>query len=99
MSAAHFMAMLTGSGARRAVACCAPSRSAFPKSPSSSGQSAAEGQGLVKAFESAWPALGWINGKTIQIDYRWAPPALLLAEVIDMVASAPMSSLSPGCRS
>ncbi|HEY2246934.1 MAG TPA: ABC transporter substrate-binding protein, partial [Bradyrhizobium sp.] len=51
--------------------------------------SGAEDQGLVRAFESAWPALGWINGKTIQIDYRWAPPALLLAEAIDMVASAP----------
>jgi putative ABC transport system substrate-binding protein len=44
---------------------------------------------LVKSFESAWPDLGWVNGKTIQIDYRWVPPALLLAEVIDMVASGP----------
>ena len=83
-----FMAMLTG------VALAAPSllraqQKRIPKVAVLLGTSAAEGEGLVKAFESTWPALGWINGKTIQIDYRWAPPALLLAEVIDMVASAP----------
>jgi putative ABC transport system substrate-binding protein len=83
-----FMAMLTG------AALAAPSlvrgqQKRIPRVAVILAAGAAEGQGLVKAFESVWPALGWVNGKTIQIDYLWAPPALLLAEVIDMVASAP----------
>jgi putative ABC transport system substrate-binding protein len=84
----NFMAMLAG------AAVAAPSllraqQNRIPKVAVIFAASAAEDQGLTKAFESAWPALGWINGKTIQVDYRWPPPALLLAESIDMVASAP----------
>jgi putative ABC transport system substrate-binding protein len=88
MKRRNFMAMLTG------AALAAPSlvrgqQKRIPRVAVILAAGAAEGQGLVKAFESVWPALGWVNGKTIQIDYRWAPPALLLAEAIDMVASAP----------
>ena len=82
------LAMLTGA-ALAAPQLLRAQQKRIPKVAVILATGAAEGQGLVAAFESAWPALGWINGKTIQIDYRWAPPALLLAEVIDMVASAP----------
>ena len=32
-----------------------------------------EAQLRVKAFESSWPELGWIEGRNIHVDYRWAP--------------------------
>jgi putative tryptophan/tyrosine transport system substrate-binding protein len=83
----RFMAMLTGAIVAPALLHAQQKR--IPKVAVILAASATEGQPLVKVFESAWPALGWVNGKTIQIDYRWAPPALLLAEIIDMVASAP----------
>jgi ABC-type uncharacterized transport system substrate-binding protein len=83
----RFMAMLSGAVAAPALLRAQQQR--IPHVAVILAASAAEGQPLVKVFESAWPALGWVNGKTIQIDYRWAPPALLLAEIIDMVASAP----------
>jgi putative ABC transport system substrate-binding protein len=91
----NFMAMLTGA-ALAAPSLLRAQQKRIPKVAVIFAISAAEGQGLVKAFESAWPALGWINGKTIQIDYRRAPPALLLAEVIDVVASAPDVILASG---
>jgi putative ABC transport system substrate-binding protein len=84
----RFMAMLTGA-ALAAPSCLRAQQTRIPKVAVILAASEAEGQPLVKVFESAWPALGWVNGKTIQVDYRWAPPALLLAEAIDMVASAP----------
>jgi putative tryptophan/tyrosine transport system substrate-binding protein len=84
----NFMATLMGAAVTAPSLLCAQQKR-IPKVAVILVTGAAEGQGLVTAFESAWPALGWINGKTIQIDYRWAPPALLLAEVVDMVASAP----------
>jgi putative ABC transport system substrate-binding protein len=88
------MAMLTGAVA--APALLRAQQKPIPRVAVIFAISAAEGQGLVKAFESAWPALGWINGRTIQIDYRRPPPALLLAEVIDVVASAPDVILASG---
>src|ERR1700761_4815371 len=84
----NFMAMLTGA-ALAAPSLLRAQQKRIPKVAVILATSAAEGPDQVKAFESAWPALGWVNGKTVQIDYHWAPPALLLAEVIDMVASAP----------
>lgn len=88
MKRRNFMTMLTG------AALAAPSlvrgqQKRIPRVAVILAAGAAEAQGLVRVFESAWPALGWVNGKTIQIDYRFVQPALLLAEVIDMVASAP----------
>jgi putative tryptophan/tyrosine transport system substrate-binding protein len=87
MNRRNCMAMLTGAALAPSLVRAQQKR--IPRVAVILATSAAEGQGLVKAFESAWPALGWIDGKTVQIDYHWAPPALLLAEVIDMVASAP----------
>jgi putative ABC transport system substrate-binding protein len=88
MKRRNFMTMLTG------AALAAPSlvrgqQKRIPRVAVILAAGAAEALGLVRVFESAWPALGWVNGKTIQIDYRFVQPALLLAEVIDMVASAP----------
>jgi putative ABC transport system substrate-binding protein len=83
-----FMAMLPG-GAVAAPQLLRAQQKRIPRIAVILATGAAEDQGLVKAFESAWPALGWVNGKTIQVDYHWSPPALLLAEVISMIASAP----------
>jgi putative ABC transport system substrate-binding protein len=84
----NFMAMLTGATVA-APSLLRAQQKRIPKVAVILAASAVEGQALAKIFEAAWPALGWVNGKTIQIDYHWAPPALLLAEAIDMVASAP----------
>jgi putative ABC transport system substrate-binding protein len=27
----------------------------------------------VRAFESSWRELGWVEGRNIRVDYRWAP--------------------------
>ena len=27
----------------------------------------------VRAFESSWRKLGWVEGRNIRVDYRWAP--------------------------
>lgn len=43
----------------------------------------------VSAFESAWPELGWIEGRTIHVDYRWATVAQLRAAAAELVASRP----------
>ena len=48
-----------------------------------------ESQRFVKAFESAWPQLGWIEGRNIHVDYRWADPPQMRAVVAEMVAAAP----------
>jgi putative ABC transport system substrate-binding protein len=81
------MAMLTGAVA--APVLLRAQQTSIPKVAVILAATEAEGQPLVKIFESAWPALGWVNGKTVQIDYHWAPPALLLAVAIDIVASKP----------
>src|SRR5215813_7023340 len=43
------------------------------------------------AFEQALAALGWTNGGTIAIDYRWIAndPALAQKTAVEMVALAP----------
>jgi putative tryptophan/tyrosine transport system substrate-binding protein len=43
----------------------------------------------VKAFESAWPELGWVEGRNIHAVYRWADPSQMRAVVAELVASAP----------
>jgi putative ABC transport system substrate-binding protein len=45
----------------------------------------------VKAFEAAWPELGWIRGRNIQVDYRWAPGDMnkLRSIAADLVALSP----------
>src|SRR4029079_9214348 len=50
-----------------------------------------EAQLRIKAFESTWPELGWIEGRNIHVDYRWAPGEfpLMPTEDAKLVASAP----------
>jgi len=50
-----------------------------------------EAQLRIKAFESTWPELGWIEGRNIHVDYRWAPGefTLMRTEAAKLVASAP----------
>jgi putative ABC transport system substrate-binding protein len=48
-----------------------------------------EMRGRVRAFESAWPELGWVEGRNIHVDYRWGEPSQIRAVVADLVASAP----------
>ena len=37
------------------------------------GETDREGQAFVAAFREAFAKLGWAEGRTIQIDVRWAP--------------------------
>jgi putative ABC transport system substrate-binding protein len=48
-----------------------------------------EAQRRVKAFESAFPELGWIEGRNIHVDYRWSEVARMRAAAAELVASAP----------
>jgi putative tryptophan/tyrosine transport system substrate-binding protein len=48
-----------------------------------------EAQRRVKAFESAFPELGWVKGRNIQLDYRWAEATGMQATAADLVAAAP----------
>jgi putative tryptophan/tyrosine transport system substrate-binding protein len=48
-----------------------------------------EFQRRITAFESAWPELGWVEGRNIHADYRWAEPSGMRAMVAELVASAP----------
>jgi putative ABC transport system substrate-binding protein len=57
-----------------------------------------EAQLRVRAFEAGGRELGWIEGRNIQIDYRWAPGDLnaLRSHAADLVASAPDLILTNG---
>jgi putative ABC transport system substrate-binding protein len=48
-----------------------------------------EMQGRVRAFESGWSKLGWVEGRNIHVDYRWGEPSQIRAVVEELVASAP----------
>jgi putative tryptophan/tyrosine transport system substrate-binding protein len=50
-----------------------------------------QGQADVVAFQQALLELGWINGRNIRLDYRWATgdPDRVRAEATDLVQSAP----------
>src|SRR5262245_60077367 len=52
----------------------------------------------VKAFESSWRELGWVEGRNIRVDYRWVPgdANLFRAQAADLVASAPEVILAAG---
>jgi putative ABC transport system substrate-binding protein len=52
----------------------------------------------VKAFESAWPELGWVKGRNIQVDYRWAAGNLdnLRSRAAELVAVAPEVIMAVG---
>jgi len=57
-----------------------------------------EEQLRIKAFESAWPELGWIEGRNIHVDYRWATGdiALMRTQASELVATAPEVILAEG---
>jgi putative ABC transport system substrate-binding protein len=57
-----------------------------------------EAQLRVKAFESAWPELGWIEGRNIHVEYRWASgdTALMRSHASELVASSPEVILAEG---
>jgi putative ABC transport system substrate-binding protein len=45
----------------------------------------------IKAFESSWPALGWVQGRNVQIDYRFTAgdPDSMRSHATALVAAAP----------
>jgi putative ABC transport system substrate-binding protein len=48
-----------------------------------------EAQRRVKAFESAFPELGWMKERTIHVEYRWSEASRMRATAAELVASAP----------
>jgi putative ABC transport system substrate-binding protein len=82
---------LIGSAAAWPFTACAQQKAHYPTIGVIMGASPgdAESQRRVKAFESAWPELGWIEGRTIHADYRWAQPLQIRSVVGELVASAP----------
>jgi ABC-type uncharacterized transport system substrate-binding protein len=57
-----------------------------------------EAQLRVKAFESAWPELGWIEGRNIQVDYLWASGDIVVmrSHALQLVAKPPEVILAEG---
>jgi putative ABC transport system substrate-binding protein len=57
-----------------------------------------EAQLRIKAFESAWSELGWIEGRNIHVDYRWASGdvALMRKHALELVANPPEVILAEG---
>jgi putative tryptophan/tyrosine transport system substrate-binding protein len=57
-----------------------------------------EAQLRVKAFESAWPELGWIEGRNIHVDYRLASGdiAQMRSHASELVANPPEVILAEG---
>src|SRR5436305_3116951 len=64
------------------------------------GLSADDNEGMlrIKAFESAWPELGWIEGRNIHVDYRWAhgDTVLMRTQAFELVSTAPEVILAEG---
>jgi putative ABC transport system substrate-binding protein len=52
----------------------------------------------IKAFKSAWPALGWVEGRNIQIDFHFtaADPASFRTHAAAVVAAGPEVILAAG---
>ena len=52
----------------------------------------------VRAFESSWRELGWVEGRNIRVDYRWAPgdSGVFRALATELVAAAPQVILAGG---
>ena len=57
-----------------------------------------EAQLRVKAFESTWPELGWIEGRNIHVEYRWASGdmALMRSHASELAANPPEVILAEG---
>ncbi len=57
-----------------------------------------DSQPRIKAFESAWPALGWVEGRTVHIDYHFAAgdPDSFRSRAAALVAAAPEVILVAG---
>src|SRR3954469_20851069 len=57
-----------------------------------------EAQLRKKAFESTWSDLGWVAGRNITVDYRWAPgdQNLMRKHAAELVASSPDIILAAG---
>src|SRR5436309_9958613 len=57
-----------------------------------------EAQLRVKAFESAWPELGWIEGRNIHVDYHWASGDVTLMRryASELAANPPEVILAEG---
>jgi putative ABC transport system substrate-binding protein len=57
-----------------------------------------EAQERVLAFEQGLREFGWLEGRTVHIDYRWVPddPAALRSEAAALIASAPDLILANG---
>jgi hypothetical protein len=47
-----------------------------------------DSQPRIKAFESAWPALGWVEGRNVYIDYH-LPLAIQTASELTLPRSSP----------
>jgi putative ABC transport system substrate-binding protein len=50
-----------------------------------------EAEMRVKAFETGLRELGWVEGRNMRLEYRWAPrdPSLLLSHATELVSLAP----------
>ena len=57
-----------------------------------------EAEMRVKAFETGLRELGWVEGRNMRLEYRWAPrdPSLLLSQATELVSLAPDVILATG---
>ena len=57
-----------------------------------------EAEMRVKAFETGLRELGWVEGRNMRLEYRWAPrdPGLLLSQATELVSLGPDVILATG---
>jgi putative ABC transport system substrate-binding protein len=57
-----------------------------------------EAEMRVKAFETGLRELGWVEGRNMRLEYRWAPrdPSLLLSQATELVSLGPDVILATG---
>ena len=57
-----------------------------------------EAEMRVKAFETGLRELGWVEGRNMRLEYRWAPrdPSLLLSQATELIGLGPDVILATG---
>jgi putative tryptophan/tyrosine transport system substrate-binding protein len=89
----EFMALLGGAGAAWPLAARAQQTERMRRIGvlMGVGESDPEGQGRIAAFRESLSELGWIDGRNVRVEYRWAAGDLdrIRANAAEMIASAP----------
>src|SRR5262249_17363763 len=100
MGRREFVALLGGAAGAGPLAARGPHSGRAHKNRGVMGPRGRDAEALlrVRAFESSWRELGWVEGRNIRVDYRWAPgdSGVFRALATELVAAAPQVILVGG---